>query len=182
MRKEIVFVGEGGQGIVLMGEILGKVAQLCGKEVAIFADYGAAARGGKCASEIVISDRAIDFPGVVSPDILVAMSQRGYDAWISKISPKTKVFFDADTVKSISPALALHIPVLATKKAIEIGFPLSANMVMLGAIVAVTKLVSLRELFEIIKKETGRFAEINLEAVKEGYKLGKEKEYLKQKR
>lgn len=173
MRKEIVFIGQGGQGIVLLGQIFAKIAQLDGKKVACIADYGASARGDKCLSEVVISDKAIDFPGVMTPDVLVVMSQKGYDAWIFRVSSKTKIFFDINMVKTILPAKAAHIPVPATQKASELGSPLSANMIILGTVVAVTKLVSLNNLFEVVKKETGRFAGINLDAVKEGYKIGK---------
>lgn len=173
MRKEIIFIGQGGQGIVLMGHIFAKIAQLEGKEVASLPSYGPEARGGKCASEVVISEKPIDFPGLLAPDILVAMSQEGYDASIARVLPETKVFFDIDTVKTILAAKASHIPIPATRKATEMGSRMAANMVILGVLVAVTRLILLDNLLKVVKEEIGEFANVNLEAVSEGYKLGK---------
>lgn len=173
MKKEIVFVGKGGQGLGIIGKILALTAILEGKEVASSPSYGGEVTGGLSQSEVIISDKVIDFPAVMTPDILVAMSQAGYDDWISRVFPKSKIFFDIDMVKTIQPAKATHVPVRATKVAAEVGSQLSANMVMLGAMVAVTRITSFSNLFEVIKEETGKFAEINLAAVREGYKLGK---------
>lgn len=180
MPKEVVFTGQGGQGILLVGDILTKTAFADGQEVAYTLSYGAATRGEGSNLGVVISDKAIDFPGVMTPDILAVMSQEGYDAWISKVSLGTKVFFDIDTVKTIQPAKAAHIPVPASRVAADLGSRVAANMVILGAMVAITRLVFLSNLFEVIKKDTGRFAEINLDAIREGYKLGKK--YLMKKR
>ncbi|MBI2626526.1 MAG: 2-oxoacid:acceptor oxidoreductase family protein [Candidatus Nealsonbacteria bacterium] len=173
MRKELVFIGEGGQGIVLMGHIFAKAVQLDGREVAFVPSYGAAARGGKCASSIVVSDGSILFPGVMSPDILVAMSQEGYNYWISKISSESKVLFDPDTVRIIQSAVAPHVPAMAIKIASGLGSKMAANMVMLGSLAAITEMVSAISLSEAVKKESGKFADINLKALEEGCKINK---------
>jgi len=105
-------------------------------------------------------------------DILVAMSQEGYNAWISKTSSESKLFFDVDMVETVPPPRAHQYPIPATKVANELGSQIVANMVMFGAVAAVTGLFSLEDLLGVIKKEAGKFADVNLEAVKEGYKLG----------
>ena len=53
-RKEIIFTGFGGQGIVLAGRILGEAAVLGdGKESTLVQSYGPEARGGACSAEVV---------------------------------------------------------------------------------------------------------------------------------
>lgn len=173
MKKEIVFVGKGGQGLGILGKILALTAISERKEVSSSPSYGAEVSGGLSQSEVIISGKPIDFPAVMSPDILVVMSQGGYNSWISKMSPKSKVFFEADSLKTAPSARVSHIPIPAVKTADKLGSQMTANMVMLGAVVAVTKIVSLRNLFEVIEKETGKFANVNLAAIEEGYKLGK---------
>jgi len=173
VKKEIVFVGKGGQGLGLMGRILALTAISEKKEVASSPSYGAEVTGGLSQSEVIISDKTIDFPGVLAPDILVVMSQEGYDNWISKVSKKTKIFFDSDLVKTILPRRASHISISSTRQATQLSSQKVANMIMLGAVVGITRLVSLSNLFEVVKEETGKFAETNLDAVREGYKLGK---------
>lgn len=173
MRKEIIIVGQGGQGIVLTGEMLAKAANFDGREAACSSSYGAAARGDATTSEVVISDEPIDFPGVMRLDFLVAISQEGYDKCLAKTHPGSKIFYDADTVKIIQSGKAVHIPVLAVKTASALGSRMAANMVMLGAIAAAAELVSRNSLLETVKKESGKFAEINIKAMEEGYKINK---------
>ena len=57
---QVRFAGLGGQGILLMGEILGEAAVLEKKYVGQTASYGAEARGSACKSDVVISDSWID--------------------------------------------------------------------------------------------------------------------------
>jgi Pyruvate/2-oxoacid:ferredoxin oxidoreductase gamma subunit len=100
------------------------------------------------------------------------MSQEGYNAWISKTSLESKVFFDVDMVKTVPPPQAYQYPIPATKVANKLGLQIVANMVMFGAVAGVTGFLSLESLFAVIRKEAGKFSELNLEAVKQGYELG----------
>jgi len=74
--------------------------------------------------------------------------------------------------ESLEPPRAHQYAIPATKVANELGSQIVANMVMFGAVAAVTGLFSLENLSGVIKKEAGKFSDLNLEAVKEGYKLG----------
>lgn len=172
MRKEIVFIGRG-EEIAPLGQILAKAAQLVEGNEATHTDYYGVAAAEGVASEVIISDEPINFPGVVIPDILVAMSQEGYNARIRELFLDGEVFFDLDLVKTILPAKAIHFPVPATKIANEFGSEFSASMVILGAMVAITELVSISNLFEAVKEESGKSAEADLDALREGYKFGK---------
>lgn len=172
MRKEIVIAGFGGQGIQRLGKTLAKALDDKGFLVSLKSNYGPAARGGGSFSQVVVKESLEDWPEALMVDILVAMSQEGYNAWISKTSLESKVFFDVDMVKTVPPPRAHQYAIPATKVANELGPQIVANMVMFGAVAAVTGLFSLEDLFGVIKKEAGKFSEVNLEAVKEGYKLG----------
>jgi len=78
-RVEIRISGLGGQGVVLMGEILGRAAVYDGKHAVQTQSYGAEARGSAARSEVIISDEKIGFPKVRKCDVLVAMSQSALD-------------------------------------------------------------------------------------------------------
>ena len=79
---EILITGFGGQGIVLAGQIVGKAASLIDhKESTLTQSYGPEARGGSCSAQVIISDGFIHFPYVRQPDILVCMSQGGFDKY-----------------------------------------------------------------------------------------------------
>src|SRR3990170_2577148 len=79
-RIEVRLAGMGGQGLVLAGLLLAKAAALYdGKNAVQSQSYGAQQRGGPSQSEVVISDGEIDYPRVVSADILVALTQEACD-------------------------------------------------------------------------------------------------------
>lgn len=75
VKVEIRISGLGGQGVVLIGQILGKAAVYDGKNAVQTQSYGAEARGTLAKSEIIISEDKIGFPTVRKCDILVAMNR-----------------------------------------------------------------------------------------------------------
>ena len=172
MRREIVIAGFGGQGIQSLGRTLAKALDSKGFLISLKLNYGPEARGGDSFSQVVVKESLEDWPEVLMVDILVAMSQEGYNAWISKTSLESKVFFDVDMVKTVPLPHVRQYPIPATKVANELGTQIVANMVMFGAVAAISGLFSLEDLFGGIKKEAGKFSDVNLEAAKEGYKLG----------
>ena len=70
--KQVLLCGLGGQGVVMAGRLLGGAAFSEGKRVSGTSSYGAAARGGECRSEVLISDAPIAFPFLTMADVLVA--------------------------------------------------------------------------------------------------------------
>ncbi|WP_456375255.1 2-oxoacid:ferredoxin oxidoreductase subunit gamma [Methanocaldococcus sp.] len=146
MRKEIRLSGFGGQGIILAGVILGRAASLYdNKEAVQTQSYGPEARGGASKSEIVISDEPIDYPKVIKPDILVCMSQQAYDKYKDDIKEGGILLVDEDLVStSEKPEVDVKIyKVPFTRIASEeIKLPIVANIVMLGALTKLTKIVS----------------------------------------
>jgi len=89
-KKEIIFTGLGGQGIVKSGVILAEAAVLEGKHVVQTQNYGPESRGGCCRADVIISDEDICYPRVEKADIILALSQSGLD--------KFKNFCDEDTM------------------------------------------------------------------------------------
>jgi len=79
MRTEIRIAGFGGQGVALAGVILGKALTIYSDYEAVMTQsYGPEARGGASSANLIISDEPIDYPFVLKPDILVALSQEAY--------------------------------------------------------------------------------------------------------
>lgn len=175
--KQIRFCGFGGQGVVLGGKILGNASISAGKWVAGLSTYGGAARGGVCEADIVISDESIVFPQVVSADIMIAMSQSAYDKNIKTVNKKTGlVVYDSDlvTVKPVDGLKQIGIP--ATETAVkDLNNKQAANMVILGAVVGITGVITRDALAAAVEKGVReRFRELNLKAIDLGFKLGKE--------
>lgn len=175
--KQIRFCGFGGQGVVLAGTILGYAAIKDGKWVSGSNSYGAQARGGSARSEVVISDDPIKFPHVIESDILVALSQSAYDVYIKNMAEKgALVIYDDLMIKPSHLRGVQQIGVPATNTAIhELESKQVANMVMLGAFVAITRIVNRQALISsIIENVAERFRDLNIKALEVGYKLGED--------
>jgi 2-oxoglutarate ferredoxin oxidoreductase subunit gamma len=171
MRKEIRIAGFGGQGIVLAGRILGEAAINAGFKAVQTQSYGPESRGGAARSEVVISDKKIDYPRVMEADILVALSQPSYDKYHDDVKKNTMVIVDANLVESHDKKLK---KVQFTKIADSLGKKIVANIVMLGYLTAILDVVPKKKMSETIKNNIPKGTEkINLKAFEEGYKLGK---------
>jgi len=174
--KQVMLCGFGGQGVVLAGTILGQAAFGDGKWVGGTNSFGAAARGGSCRAEVVLSDEPISFPYVIEADILVAMYQTAYGKYIGQVKRETGVvIYDDGFVSPKEIAGLKYVPIPATKTAIEeLGKAIVANIIILSATVELTGVVTneaLRSALEEIIPE--RLRELNLKALDIGFKLGK---------
>jgi 2-oxoglutarate ferredoxin oxidoreductase subunit gamma len=176
MRVEVRFAGFGGQGIIKSGIIVAGAACIHGGKNAVQTQsYGPESRGGACKSEVVISDEEIDFPKVVEPDFLVVMSQHAYTEYAEDVKHGGTVILDPDMIpreKGLKNARVFRVP--ATKIAEELGRRIVANIVMLGAFVAITRLLDEEAVKESVKENIPRGTEeLNLAAFEKGYEYGK---------
>lgn len=175
MRVEIRIGGFGGQGVIRTGLILAMATCVHGNRNAIqTASYGPESRGGHCRSEVIISDEEIDFPKVEQPDILVAMSQEAYLEYVGDLKEKGIVIVDPDLVSEQKRDLSAKVyEVPATKIAEDLGNKIVANVVMIGAFAAITKLTNKENLKQSIKENVPKaFEELNLNAFGKGYEYG----------
>ncbi|WP_461462529.1 2-oxoacid:ferredoxin oxidoreductase subunit gamma [Methanobrevibacter sp.] len=150
MRKEIRFGGFGGQGIILAGIIIGKAASLFDNFEAVQTQsYGPEARGGASKCEVVISDGEIDYPKVENPDVFVALSHEALIKYLEDLKKKGILIVDPDMVDldEIQDFIdkreikVYEAPVTRTAVNV-IGLKIVANIVMIGAIVKATGVVS----------------------------------------
>jgi 2-oxoglutarate ferredoxin oxidoreductase subunit gamma len=174
-EKEILIAGFGGQGIVLIGTILGKAATIHDlKHATMIQAYGPEARGGSCSAQVIISDEEILFPYVQQPQVLICMSQEGFDKNISSLLPGGILIWDTDLVqtRNLDPNWTpYHIP--ATRFAEKLGNKMMANIVMLGFFSAITELVQLDSLRQaVLSSVPAKTRETNAKAFDRGREYG----------
>ncbi len=165
---QVRFAGLGGQGIILMGEILGEAAVMEKKYVGQTSSYGAEARGSACKADVVISDSWIDYPEVTEADVLACMSQGTYETNKGKVHPSQGlIFIDPQLIKPNASLPLKHIPVPATEIALkEFGNRLVANMILLGAVVKALGLVSEESLLQALSNRVpSSLLELNRKAL-----------------
>lgn len=174
MKKiEIRISGFGGQGVVLAGQVLGKAAVYDGKNVVQTQSYGAEARGSAAKSEVLISDDRIGFPMVRKYDILVAMSQEAVEKNVKNLKEDCVLLVDNSVVKKVPKIKARIFRVPATEVAAKtLGEKLYANMIMLGALNKITKIVDENSMKKAIKDTVPENAiNANIQAYKKGKEL-----------
>jgi len=177
-RYEIVMAGSGGQGLIVSGMMLGEAAMLEGKNVAQTQSYGIASRGGFSQAEVIIDKEEIIFQQVQEPDMALALTEEAMEKYFPLAESGKPVFYDTTLLKARSGKNVYGFPF--TEMANDLGHVGTANMIALGVMSAVTCLVSLESLAEVIKKRfSGKMAEINIKALYAGagltgFKSGKE--------
>ena len=86
MLIKTVFAGFGGQGVILSAHIIGKAASIFDKQYATMTQsFGPEARGSACSAQLIVDPERILYPYLVKPNILVAMSQEGYEKHIQSL-------------------------------------------------------------------------------------------------
>lgn len=158
--------------MVLSAQLLGQAAVIDKRCVAQSSAYGPESRGTPCRSDIIISEQPIDYPYVTEIDILITLSQEGYDNFAQ--STKESVFFDPQLVSPSTLSKARHFPIPATETASkELRTRLAANVIILSACAAQTALVSKDSLTRAIEMTLGeRHRALNLKALELGWDLG----------
>src|SRR5208283_73972 len=174
MKKEILITGLGGQGIVLAGQVLGTAACLVDLlESTLTQSYGPEARGGACSAQVIISDKIIHYPYVRNADILVCMSQMGYDQHRHLLKDDGILIIDQDMVRTVDNIGGGVFPIPATRIAEELGRKMMANIVMLGFITSITGAVSVEGMLTSVADSVPKGTEgANIAAFNKGYDFG----------
>ena len=174
-KTEVRIAGFGGQGVVLAGVILGRAAVLYDKKKAVQTQsYGAEARGGGARSEVIIADDSIDYPKVRHPDVLVAMSEQALDKYLKDLKPGGVLLIDSELVKNLPPEREFTIYRFPFSRIAndEFGRTIVANVIMLGTLTDLTKLVSFEAMKSSIRTSVPKGTEeLNLKAFERGRHL-----------
>ncbi|MBT8370865.1 MAG: 2-oxoacid:acceptor oxidoreductase family protein [Desulfobacterales bacterium] len=174
MQSEIQFAGFGGQGIMLMGQILAQAAMDEGFEVVWIPSYGPEMRGGTAYCTVVISDRLIGSPIIRNPGHLVAMNSPSLEKFAPFVKPGGVIFINSSII-SIDTGRdnvdVLRVPVIEIAK--ELGNVKTANIVALAAFVSRSKVVKFDSLRDAVKAKFAqkeKLIPLNMQALEAGKK------------
>lgn len=173
-RTEILIGGVGGQGVVLSGILLGTAATLFENKKAVQTQsYSSELRGGSARAEVIISEDPISDPQLRRPDILIALAEEALPKYIDKIKPKGLVVIDSDLVKGAKTGdyKILSIPATSIAEK-EMGNIIVANLIILGALIKRTGLLSAEAMEKAIEVSVPNKAKaLNLNAFRRGLQL-----------
>ncbi|MBE6033986.1 MAG: 2-oxoacid:ferredoxin oxidoreductase subunit gamma [Clostridiales bacterium] len=169
--KKIFVAGFGGQGILLIGQMLSYAAMFEGKEVSWMPSYGPEMRGGTANCTVCISEAPIASPLVTACDVLVAMNGPSLEKFESMLVPGGDLFINSSIVPQKASRTDVHVYYVDCNEITEkkLGNPKAANMVMLGAIINVTNVVDKLTMEKVFQKvmtgEKAKLIPLNMRAL-----------------
>jgi len=183
MYYDVIIAGFGGQGVILIGNLLAYAGMKMGYNVTFFPSYGVEMRGGTANCTVVISDEEIGSPIVGKPKSLIIMNKPSMEKFLPRVEENGLVIYnstliDKDTISRNDVNL---IPIPANEMAIETGNPRLANMIMIGAYIEKTKIVDAdilkNSLQNVISERNLKFIPDNIKAIEKGIEFIKHYQY-----
>ncbi|MCK4388883.1 MAG: 2-oxoacid:acceptor oxidoreductase family protein [Desulfobacterales bacterium] len=168
-----IFSGFGGQGVLMMGYVLATSGMYEDKHVTYLPSYGAEVRGGTANCTITVSDEPIASPVASFPDFAVLMNTPSLMRFEGRIKPGGTIFLNSDMVELRPKRPDIQVVAIPVNSiADRLGNARGANMVMIGALVQKTGLVSLKSVIKsaksIFEKKGSKVHRMNTLAIKEG--------------
>lgn len=153
MKEEIIIAGFGGQGVLSMGKILAYSGLMEGKEVTWMPAYGPEQRGGTANVTVILSDEKISSPILNSYDIAVVLNQQSLDKFESKVKPGGILIYDNYGIHRAPQRTDIRIyNVAAMEASIDMKNAKTYNMVVLGALLKASPMVTIESVLKGLKK------------------------------
>ncbi len=175
-HQEVRIAGMGGQGIMVIGQLLAHATMKEGGNVVWFPSYGPETRGGSAECTVIMSSEEIGSPLSSSPDTLIAMTQPLLDKFAGSVKRGGTIIVNSSLARSPEGRDDCEIiEVPANDLATELGNAKAANMVMLGAYVQKLKPVTLESvkaaMTAVIPEHNHRFIPVNNAALEKGAEI-----------
>ncbi|HHW44643.1 MAG TPA: ketoisovalerate oxidoreductase [Desulfotomaculum sp.] len=178
---KILLAGEGGQGVQSVAEILAEAANEEGREALYIPNFGVEQRGGVSIAYLQIGDEPIGAPKFEKGDIVIALSDRAVHRTRQYVGPQTLFVYDSG-IEDIEDALPKGAKKILPIPAIEVSkkelHPRVFNIVIMGAVIKATDVISEDDARRAIEKKLGykfeknpRLRELNFKALQRGMEL-----------
>jgi 2-oxoglutarate ferredoxin oxidoreductase subunit gamma len=177
--EKIIFAGFGGQGVMLMGQLITYAGMFEDKQVSWLPSYGPEMRGGTANCNVIVSDQEIASP-VISFDATTAciMNLPSLDKFEAEVIEGGKLLINSSLIERKSPRTDVEVYYIpANEIAVELGNAKAANMIMLGSYLELTKIVKPESVIKALTKIFGtakaHLIPLNEVALKRGAELVK---------
>ena len=135
---QVRIAGFGGQGVLLLGEVLAEAGLDAGLEVSWLPSYGPEMRSGTSNCHVRLASHEIDSPLVTSPNVLVAMNEPSLRKFDQSVRPGGWILYNGDEFPADCARTDVHVLALPfTHLADQLGDPRASNMIMLGAVLEI---------------------------------------------
>lgn len=175
INEKIIIAGFGGQGVMLMGQLLAYAANDKELNTLWFPSYGPETRGGTANCSVTISDTPVNSPVISKADSIIVMNAPSLDKFEKVVKPGGRIFINSSLAErkvERDDIEVYYVPV--NDMAVSLGNGKVANMVMLGAYNQVTGLFKKEEILKILKKSFGEEKAHLIEINDQAFEAGKE--------
>jgi 2-oxoglutarate ferredoxin oxidoreductase subunit gamma len=178
MKKEYIFAGFGGQGMLLIGKFLAMACMMDGKHVSWLPSYGPEMRGGTANCSVIVSDKPVASPLVDKADVVIAMNRPSLDKFESHVKPGGTLVINSSIIDRKAERTDIDVVYCdANNIAESVGNPKGANVAILGALLQKSPVCSTDTMVEAIRVELGarkaKFLEGNKKALVAGMEAAK---------
>jgi len=173
MQKELILSGFGGQGALFAGTLLAFTGLESGRHVTWIPSYGPEMRGGTAHCTVIVADEEIGSPVVRHPSGAIVMNIPSLERYEPLVRPGGTLIVNSslvDRAPQRTDIASRMIPGNAIAE--ELGDKRMANMVLLGAYLAVEPLFTLEEVGRSLERHIPAhrrsLLQPNLEALRRG--------------
>ena len=173
MINRLMIAGFGGQGVMLIGQLICECAIAVNLNATFFPSYGAEQRGGTANCTVIQSDRMIGSPTSNKLDTLCVLNQPSMAGFLPKLLPGGTLLINSSIVdpQTVNRDDVHVIEVDMDNLAYELGNPKVANMIMFGAYMALVGTVPLDKAEEVLAKKLAKRPEL-IELNKQAFRMG----------
>lgn len=169
--QKITIAGFGGQGVMMIGQMLAYAGNEDNLHSLWFPSYGPETRGGTANCAVILSDKYINSPVFSKADCLIAMNKPSLDKFIKKVEKDGIILYNASLIEDFECDVdKIGVPV--NDIASELGNMKVINMVMLGAYLETFKTFTDEVIHDVLKKvlgpEKASMVDINIKAINAG--------------
>lgn len=170
---EMIFAGFGGQGVMSMGMMVAYAGMIEEKNVSWIPSYGPEMRGGTANCAVVVTPDEIGSPIITEPEIVVAMNLPSLNKFEPSLKPGGLLIYNSSLIQREEGREDITvIAVPANDIAGELGNSRVANMVIMGALLAKTEVVSIDSikaaLRQVLPAHRHDLLDVNEEAMERG--------------
>lgn len=176
MTHELLIAGFGGQGVLSMGMTLSYAGMVEEKEISWMPSYGPEMRGGTANCIVIVSDARISSPIITTFDSVIVLNQPSMDKFEQSVKPGGLLLYDSTNIINTPTRGDVRIiGIPASEEAAALKNSRIMNMIMLGAFLEYTGVVSPDSVMQALKKvlpdRYHHLLPLNEQALRRGMKL-----------
>jgi 2-oxoisovalerate ferredoxin oxidoreductase beta subunit len=167
----VKIAGFGGQGVLLLGQILAEMGMREGREVSWLPSYGPEMRSGSAHCHVCLANERVGSPVIEHPEVLVAMNELSLHKFAKQVAPRGMIVYNSDKLPAnFAAAQAQVFCVPGSEIADRLGTTKVTNMVMLGALLELTHTLPKETAFIVLKMKVrnAKLLEADYQAIDAG--------------